>query len=81
MRYKVTIRRKNGILLVKETNDRSVVNGFIKTAEMYGDKVLRIEEKDASTGYWKPLVGLIGAGMTLGLGLGILGAVGSAFKK
>jgi hypothetical protein len=81
MRYKITIRRKNGVLLVKETNDRRVLMGYQKTAEMYGDKVLKVEEKDSAYGPWRPLTDLVLTGATIGIGLGLLGAVGNAFKK
>lgn len=84
MKYKITIRRKNGVLLIKQTNDRRVVQGYLNTAEMYGDKVLKVEEKDSEYGVWQPaksLLGLAATGVGLTIGLGLLGAVGNAFKK
>jgi fibrillarin-like rRNA methylase len=81
MRYKITIRRKNGVLLVKETNDKRILTDYQKTAEMYGDRVVRIEEKESNFGQWRPLVDLAVTGATIGVGLGLLGAVGNAFKK
>jgi preprotein translocase subunit Sss1 len=79
--FKITIRRKNGMVLTKETNDQRVLQGYVKTAEMYGDKVLKVEVKDSRSPTWKPLTDVVVAGATLGIGLGLLGAVGNAFKK
>lgn len=84
MKYKITIRRKNGVLLIKQTNDRRIVQGYVKTAEMYGDKVVKIEEKETEYSAWQPaksLLGLAAAGVGLTVGLGLLGAVGNAFKN
>jgi hypothetical protein len=84
MRYKITIRRRNGVLLTKETTSREVINGYARTAESYGDKVLRIEEKAGENDFWQPmkaLGGLVLAGATVGIGLGVLGALGKALKK
>ena len=81
MKYKITIRRKNGVLLVKETNDKRVLIGYQKTAEMYGDRVLKVEEKDSAYSPWRPLTDLVLTGATIGVGLGLMGAVGNMFKK
>jgi fibrillarin-like rRNA methylase len=82
--YKITIRRKNGVLLIKETRDMMVIKGYRKTAEMYGDKVVKIEEKETPYSPWGPaksLLGLAATGLGLTIGLGLLGSVGNAFKK
>ena len=82
MRYKIEIRRKDGSLLIKETNDSKIISGYVQTAREYGDKVIKIEEL-GSSGSWRPakeLTQLVKTGMVLSIGLGMLGAVGGAFK-
>lgn len=80
MTYKITIRRKNGILLIKETNSKKVLQGYLDTAKMYGDKVVKVEEKSLKENSWKPLTDLVllGAGATIGLG--VLGSITNALK-
>ncbi len=83
MRYKITIRRKDGSLLIKETNNSKVIQGYAKTAKMYDDKIVKIEEKNSS-GQWRPakaLMDLIGVGITATIGLGILGAFAGGFSS
>lgn len=80
MSYKITIRRKNGSLLIKETRDKIILAGYIKTAKLYGDKIVSVEERIGNS-QWKPFTDLILGGATLGIGLGILQGVGNILKK
>ena len=86
MVYKVTIRRKNGTIVIRNVYSEEKVEEFKEIAKNLGDKVIRVVDLGKKQ-EWTPEKGfrdlnrVIISGATLGIGLGVLGAAAGAFSN
>lgn len=86
MVYKVTIRRKNGMIVIRNVYSEERVEEYKEIAKSLGDKVIRVVDLGKKQ-EWTPEKGfrdlnrVIIGGATLGIGLGVLGAASKAFSN